>query len=426
MTAPQHRRLEVEGGGPRGDGWGHLSDGFLAWRRHTFSPKPPDGAGGEREKKMEKKKNGAIVSTLYLALELGGTSWKLAFTTGLGQKPRLRKVDAGDREALVSEVKLALERFGLAAETRVVSCYEAGRDGFWVHRFLLQAGIANIVVDSASIEVPRRKKRRKTDSLDARKLVAMLVRHHMGEKVWSVVEVPSEEAEDARHLHRERKTLKEDENRCVNRIRSLLATQGLSLASVANGFPEWLEKTRRWDGSAVPVGVGQRLMMEFERLQMIRRQVLAIDRERRRRLREGSTQDAEKACKLKRVRGIGDNGAWVISVELLTPKTFRNRKQVGSMAGLTPTPFISDGTSREQGIDKAGNRWVRSMMIELAWGWLRFQPDSKLTAWYKERYAGGSKRLRKIGIVALARRILIALWRWVEYDQVPEGAIVEG
>lgn len=357
-------------------------------------------------------------------MELGWTSWKLAFTVGLGQKARLRTVPARDLEALVRETKAALERFGLPADTRVVSCYEAGRDGFWLHRFLHHTGIENVVVDSASIEVSRRSRRRKTDSLDASKLAMMLVRHSAGEKVWSVVDVPSAKAEDARHLHRELKTLKREAVRCVNRIRGLLANQGLSVDEVTSEFPAWLERVRLWDGSPVPVGFGQRVMLEFGRLQAARKQIHAIEGERRRQLKEGATEAAVKARKLKRMRGIGDNTAWVVSTELLAARTFRNRKQVGSIAGLTPTPYASGKSEREQGIDKAGNRWVRGMMIEIAWGWLRFQPASRLTTWYNERFASGSKRLRKIGIVALARRILIALWRWVEHDQVPEGAIV--
>jgi transposase len=366
----------------------------------------------------------ATGATLYLAFELGWTSWKLAFTTGLGQKPRLRTIPARDLEAVRREIKAALERFDLQDDTPVVSCYEAGRDGFWLHRFLHQDGIGNVIVDSASIEISRRKKRPKTDRIDATKLVAMLVRHHLGEKLWSVVQVPTEGAEDARHLHRELKALKGEATRCVNRIKGLLANHGLALETVTDDFPRWLGEARRWDDTPVPSGAGQRMMLEFYRLQLVRAQITDLGTERRRHLRAAATDDARKAQKLQRVKGIGDNGAWVISVELLAAKTFANRKQVASMAGLTPTPYSSGLSPREQGIDKAGNRWVRAVLIELAWGWLRFQPRSALTLWYNERFAAGSKRIRKIGIVALARKLLVALWHWVEHDRVPAGAVV--
>jgi transposase len=367
----------------------------------------------------------SINPTLYVAFELGWKTWKLASTVGLGQRPRVSTIPAGDEQAVVKEISKALERFGLPQDSRVVSCYEAGRDGFWLHRFLIHVGVENVVVDSASIEVSRRSRRRKTDRLDAIKLVSMLVRYDFGEKTWCVVQVPSVEGEDSRQLHRELKTLKKDATRHINRIKGLLANHGIRINSIPKNLKSWLEEQRLWDGSPLPRGVGVRILLEFDRLRFVRSQILAIEKERRRLLAECTTRDAQVAQKLKRLGAVGDNSAWVFSTELFATRTFNNRKQVGSLVGLTPTPFDSGDSDREQGIDKAGNKWVRGMAIEIAWAWLRFQPRSALSLWYERRFGHGSKRLRKIGIVALARKLLIALWHWTEHNVLPKGATLK-
>ena len=364
--------------------------------------------------------------TLYLAFELSWKTWKLAFTVGRAQRPRMRTIEAGDLQALKAEIEAARRRFGLAEGCRVLSCYEAGRDGFWVDRFLTSIGVENLVVDSASIEVSRRKRRAKTDRLDARKLLSMLIRWDEGEKkVWAVVEVPSVEAEDARHLHRGLKTLKSEQTRLVNRIKGLLAGHGVRIRSIGKDFPQWLREQRQWDGSSLPPGLGRRVLIEYDRLVLTRAQIAAVNRERRRLLKHSETRDAEVARKLMNLRAIGDSGGWTISSELLSWRSFNNRKQVGSIAGLTGTPFDSGGSDREQGIDKAGNKNVRAVAVELAWCWLRHQPHSALSVWYQRRFGAGGKRLRKIGIVALARKLLIALWRWVDQDVLPEGALLK-
>jgi transposase len=363
---------------------------------------------------------------LYMAIELGEGKWKLAFRVGRARNPRIRAIDAADTEALQTEISKAKERFRLSENAEVVSCYEAGRDGFWVHRFLESIGVISLVVDSASIEVSRRKRRAKTDRLDAGKLVSMLIRWHDGErKAWSVVNVPSEEAEDDRHLHRELATLKNERTRLVNRVKGLLASQGLKVGKIAKDFASWLHKARRWDGSSLPRGLAVRVLMEVDRLQYIRAQIRAVEKERRRLLKESESRCAEVTRTLLQLRGIGDNSAWTYSTELFAWRVFHNRKQVGSIAGLTATPYDSGGSSREQGIDKAGNKRVRALTVEIAWGWLRFQPNSALSRWYQERYGNGSKRIRKIGIVALARKLLIALWRWVDQGVLPEGATLK-
>jgi transposase len=361
-------------------------------------------------------------NTLYLAFELGENEWKLGFTIGFGQNPRRRTIKAGDLEALEREIGLAKQRFGLPEGTRVLSCYEAGRDGFWLHRYLVSQEVENLVVDSASIEVNRRAKRAKTDRLDVKKLVTMLIRYDSGEqKVWCVVHVPSVEAEDNRHLHRVMKTFKSDRTRHVNRLKGLLVGQGVRLAVNAN-FQERVDRVRLWNGEPIPPGLQARLQREFAGFQFVDGQIKALEAKRRELLRTSEDPSVEQVRRLLRLRGIGENSAWLFVMEFFAWRKFRSRRQVGGLAGLTPTPYQSGELSREQGIDKSGNSPVRSVAIEIAWGWLRHQPDSELSLWFQKRFGHGSKRLRKIGIVAVARKLLIALWRYLEYGEVPAGA----
>jgi len=363
---------------------------------------------------------------LYLALELGWNTWKLAFTIGRGQKPRLKTIPARNPDVLLYEIKAAKKRFGLPEDTLVVSCYEAGRDGFWIDRFLRAQGIQNIVVDSASIEVNRRKRRAKSDRLDAEKLVDMLMRWHNGErKVWAVVHTPSAEDEDRRQLHRELIALKGERTAHVNAIKGLLAGLGLQ-ASVDDEFPKRLEKLRQWDDSGVLAGLRERLLREFERWQMVGRQIRELEKQRTHQIRKDQTPEVEQVRRLLNLKGIGANGAWLLVGEFFSWRQFRNRRELGSLAGLTPTPYDSGGSRREQGISKAGNRRVRWMMVQLAWGWLQYQPESELSHWYIRRFALGNSRQRKIGIVALARKLLVALWKYLETGEPPEGAEVIG
>ena len=363
---------------------------------------------------------------LYLALELGWNSWKLAFTVGRGQKPRVRTIAARNLDALLAEIVAAKKRFGLPEDAPVISCYEAGRDGFWIDRFLGGQGIQNIVVDSSSIEVNRRRRRAKSDRLDAEKLVDMLIRWHNGErKVWAVVRVPSADDEDRRQLHRELIELKGERTAHVNAIKGLLAGLGLQ-ASVDEKVPQRLEKLRQWDEKPVPTAMHQRLLREFERWQMIGRQIDELEKQRAQQIRKGDSPEVEKVRRLLTLKGIGVNGAWLLEWEFFSWRQFRNRRELGSLAGLTPTPYSSGDTRREQGISKAGNRRVRWMMVQLAWGWLQYQPESELSRWYQRRFGQGNARQRKIGIVALARKLLIALWKYLETGEVPEGAELIG
>jgi transposase len=359
---------------------------------------------------------------LHLAFELGWTHWNLAFTIGHGQKPRQRTIRARDLAALEQEIAKAKKRFQLAEAAPVVSCYEAGRDGFWLHRYLTARGIANVIVDSASIEVNRRKRRVKSDKLDANKLVNMLIRYHAGEgKVWSVVWAPNVAAEDQRQLHRELQELKDDQTRHSNRIKGLLAGQGLAL-EVVELLPEWLAAARLWDGSVLGADLQGRLVREYERWQFVHRQILDLSRERRRRMLCDETAHVGMVRRLLGLAGIGVNGAWLLVYEFFAWRKLQNRKQAGALVGLTGTPYQSGGSEHEQGISKAGSKRMRKMLVELAWCWLRWQPASSLSQWYARRFGTGKGPARKIGIVALARKLFIALWRYLERGEIPAGA----
>jgi transposase len=367
----------------------------------------------------------ASTPTLFVSFELGVSRWKLALTPGRGQRPRGRTIGARDRVAVRREIERAKQRLDLSADAPVKSCYEAGREGFWLHRWLVSEAIDNQVVDASSIEVNRRSRRAKTDRMDATRLLLLLVRFFGGERsVWSVVRVPSEEEEDRRHLHRELLTAKRDRTRVANRIQGMLANQGLRVEWRRPLAPQF-DALRLWDGSPLPAGLRERLAREEERLALLGNQIDALESARRERIRAGSEAATLQVQQLLTLQGIGSNSAWLYVMEFFAWRRFRNRREVGALAGLTPTPYQSGESNREQGIAKAGNRHVRAMAIEIAWGWLRFQPESHLTRWYQERFGHGSSRLRRIGIVALARKLLIALWQFLETGVVPEGAVLK-
>ncbi len=365
---------------------------------------------------------------LMLALELGEESWKLGFSSAYGQAPLVRNIPSREKRGLMDQMAWAKQQLRLPDGARVVSCYEAGREGFWLHRFLVDQGVESLVVDSASIEVPQKRRRAKTDRLDLGGLCDLLARHLAGsaKPVWSVVRVPSLEEEDRRHLHRELKTAKQDRTRVSNRIKSLLANNGLPL-------PGWrdlvkrLEALRLWSGEPLPRSLRARLRRYAKDYKYYTERIQELSAERRERMRQGACDDpaAMKAAQLFSLRGVGINTAWLYSMEFFSWRTFRNGKEVGSLAGLTPTPKDSGKRYREQGIGKDGSRHIRGSAIELAWAWLRFQPESELSKWYQRRFGPGSKRVRKIGIVALARKLLIALWRFLETGLVPDGAVLK-
>ncbi len=371
-----------------------------------------------------------IVPTLYVAFELGGSSWKLAASTGPGQAPRLRTVPARALDRALGELARAKTRFQLAPDAPVVSCYEAGRDGFWLHHALTAHAVRNHVVDSSSIEVNRRQRRTKSDRLDARKLVSMLLRYAEGERpVWQVVRVPSSAAEDARQLHRELKTAQRERLAAITRVESLLITQGLAtrltgLESVGE-VQTVVAALRRWDATPVPPALTARLAREWGQVVALTTQLRTLHRERARLLRVDRSPALGQVRQLMRLKGVGVTTAWTYVMELFAWRTFRNRRELGALTGLAPTADRS-GTARhrELGMNKAGNRWVRAVAIEGAWAWLRYQPQSELSGWYQQRFGGGGSRQRRIGIVALARKLLVAFAQYLTTGTLPAGAAV--
>lgn len=364
-------------------------------------------------------------TTLLLAFELGERSWKLGFTTGLGARPRVRQVPAGAIDRVFDEIRRAKTRLKVAADASVVSCYEAGRDGFWLHRWLVAQGITNHVVDSSSIEVNRRARRAKTDRLDLAGLLNLLARYQMGDRrVWRVVRVPTVAEEDARHLHRSWETLQQDRTRLICRLQALLVTQGIRLA-IADDFLPRLEEARLWDGTPVPLGLKARLTRLWEQLAMLNVQRMELTRARATLTADPATAVGRCVARLPTLRGIGPIGTWVLATEIFGWREIRHARQLGGLVGLVPAPYQSGETARDSGITRAGNKHVRRLMVQLAWTWLRHQPASVLSEWYRRRFGGGSQRLRRIGIVALARKLLIALWRYVDQGVIPEGAVVK-
>jgi transposase len=360
-------------------------------------------------------------ATLYVAFELGKKDWKLAMTSGFGIAPWLRTVASGDLGGVGCVLEAGRQRFGLPATARVVSCYEAGRDGFWIHRALWGLGIANRVVDSASIEVNRKARRAKTDRLDALKLVQMLVRVCYGERrVWSEVRVPTVAAEAARQVSRERTTLTQDQTRLVNQMRGWLATWGTRLPSRRRGA--WWTSVRDWAGAALPAEVQGRLARADARLQGIAGQIAALEATQQATVTAAAPSSALR--QLVQLKGIASTGASVLLDEGLLWRAFRNRRQIGGLLGFAPTPYDSGESQREQGISRAGNARLQAVSIQLAWNWIRWQPDSPLTQWYQANFGRG-RRARRIGIVAVARKLVIALWRYVTTGVVPPGAIVK-
>lgn len=360
---------------------------------------------------------------LYVAFELSRKKWKLGLSDGKTTRARVINMEAQDWKKVAEEIEKGRERFGLEADAPVRSCYEAGREGFWIHRALVERmGMENIVVDAASIDVKRRK-RAKTDRIDAEQLVRQLIRYWRGERdVWSVVRVPSEEAEDSRQMHREIEVLKRERGQHRTRIQSLLFTVGLDV-EVNSGLMKRLDQLSRWNGEPLPEGMKNRIRREYERMKVAEADLATLKKQQREKLQsKQSSPSLEKIRKLKQLRGIAAGSSWVFVMELFGWRQFRNRREVAGALGITPMPYQSGDSAREQGISHAGNRRARTMAIEIAWSWLRYQPESQLSRWYRERFGSGGPRLRRIGIVAMARKLMVDLWRYLEFGTLPEGA----
>jgi transposase len=340
--------------------------------------------------------------------------------TDLRQPERMVTVGAWDQGEFVKELKKARGHFHLGDEAAVYSCYEASRCGFSLHRFLTGLGIENVVVDPASIEVSRRSKHAKTDRLDGERLLRLLVRYraHGETRCWRVCRAPEPEAEGARRVDREHHRLKKERTAHVNRIRSLLALHGVAVSDVRRLVAGAI---RDYAGQLLAVEFQEEIGRELERLALVDKHLEAVSAARNEALEHPKTPTDEKAAALLGFVGVGPVGALALAREFFW-RDFRTVREVGAAAGLTGSPYDSGNSRVEQGISKAGSRRIRTLAVELSWDWVRYQRDSALTQWYKERFAHGGKRLRRIGIVAVARKLLVALWKFLRTGQMPEGA----
>jgi len=359
--------------------------------------------------------------TLYVAFELSAGTWRLAVGTDQPDRPRHYTVPARDLGAVWEKLERARTHWQLPAATPVVSCYEAGRDGFWLHRALTAQGVRNLVLDASSIERDRRAKVVKTDRLDAERLLALLRLGCQGQKRLRAVRVPSVAEEDARQRERELSGVQAACTTVTNRITSLLVAQGIRM-TVRRDFAAQVDQRRTGDGRPLPPALRARLLRDWQEVVALRARVATLTAERHQEVRTGTSAAAAQTRALVQLGGIGERSAAVFVTELFAWRAFRNRREVGAVTGLAPTPYQSGASARDQGISKAGNWRVRTMAVEIAWGWLRFQPHSALAQWYQRRFGGGSGRQRRIGIVALARKLLIALWQYLEAGVIPEGA----
>jgi transposase len=366
-----------------------------------------------------------------LAIELSKKSWIVAVNTPLSDKISRHTLEPCDGKELLDLCERIRTR--VARETKkhveVVSCYEAGYDGFWLHRLLEAHGIRNYVIDPASLQVDRRARRAKTDRVDAERLLRSLMAYLRGEpKVWSVVRVPSVAEEDDRRLHRERDRLISERIQHVNRIKGLLAIHGIyDYEPLRRDRMQRLEQLHTADGRLLPLRLKAEILRELQRLELVIGMIKTIEAERDA-IASAKTEAAhgseKKIQHLAKIKCIGPEFATTLVGEVFY-RSFDNRKQLASYVGLTPAHFQSGATCRDQGISKAGNGMARTVMIELAWLWLRHQPDSPLSIWFRERVGSVKGRIRRITIVAMARKLLIALWRYLETGMVPTGAVLK-
>ena len=364
--------------------------------------------------------------TLYAALELSKNSWLLAIQVPGRDNPSLHPIKGGDAAGLITKLDAARDRMAkvVGRVPEVTLCYEAGYDGFWLARFLGQRGIDCLVMEPASLQVNRRARRVKTDRIDVEKLLHTLIAWCRGERhVCSMVVIPSVEEEDLRRSHRERGRLVRERTAHINRIKGLLFGQGIRGIYVKSRYKSLKPADLiTGDGRALPERLGREIAREIERLALVQDQLVEIERERDQAPTPCEATE-RKRHDLLRLKGIGPTFAAILAREVYY-RQFGNRRQVASYLGLAPSPYDSGEGRRSQGISKAGNSLARYVMIQAAWLWIRHQPRSALTLWFQRRTEGQTGRMRCVMIVALARKLAIALWRYVEHGLIPEGAIV--
>lgn len=370
-------------------------------------------------------------NTLFLAMELSRSTWLVAtFAPRLGDKISVHAIPGGDTKRLLELIgRLQAKLRGKdVSSVRTVCCYEAGYDGFWLHRVLVNHGIENHVLDAASLPIDRRAKHIKTDNIDAKRLLRAIVGFVQGDpQSCRVVRAPTPEEEDARRLHRERQRLVRERTGHLNRIKALLITHGIRTLRITDAkWRERLDKMRTGDGRPVPARLKIEIEREWKRLKVVAEQVREVEAERDG-LVKGSkpSGDActEKMRQLVKLHGIGAEFATVLTREVFY-RPFQNRRQVASYVGLTPAPYDSGDTKHDQGINKAGNTRARVIAVQMAWLWLRYQSKSELSLWYYRRVGDLKGRVRRIMIIALARKLVIALWRYVKTGKVPTGAVI--
>lgn len=366
--------------------------------------------------------------TIFVAVELSQKTWLVTLHSPDRDRMSRHKLDGGDHAGLLDLIEKVRRRAAdkLGSVPRVVSCYEAGYDGFWLHRLLEAAGISNFVFDPASIAVEQRSRRTKTDRIDGELLLRTLMAHLRGEpRVVRIVRVPSVAQEDARRSSRERDRLIKEQTSHTNRIKALLRLSGMAVGSPRRGnWLDWLQQQRDWQGQPLSPHVLAEVTREHARLMLVRKQLLALEQVQATRTSAVPEQTAQRQERLERLKALGPALSGTLTHEVFY-KDFHNRRQVGSYIGLAPSPWQSGGIDREQGISKAGNPRARVKAIELAWLWLQHQPDSELSLWFRTRTANAGKRARRIAIVALARKLMVALWRYLTTGLVPAGATMK-
>jgi transposase len=371
------------------------------------------------------------LAAIFVSLELSRSNWLItSLSPGNGEKMSKHSVAAGDMAALLGRFA-ELQRKALARTGKsypIITIHEAGLDGFWLHRALQQEGIESHVVDAASIAAPRRRRRAKTDKIDGEALLRALLAYKRGEpRVCSMVVAPTPEEEDRRRLCRERQVLIEERINHANRIKGLLFAQGIpGYAPLRRNRRAQLEALRTGDGRALPEHVKAQISRELDRLELLLAQIKAVEAERNAMLAamvkvSDEAQPSHPLAMLLGVKGIGVEFAATLWLECFY-RTFANRRQLAAYAGLAATPWQSGAIVHEQGVSKAGNPRVRTKLVQLAWLWLRHQPQSALARWFRAK----SQRGRKIAIVALARKLLVALWKYVTVGVVIEGATLKG
>jgi len=366
-------------------------------------------------------------SDCYVALELSRNKWLVGALVPGADKVTTSSVSGGDTDGLLSALNRIAAKAADAGHPNVTLrvCFESGYDGFWIARFLIDRGIDTTVLDACSFLVSRRGKRVKTDRIDVEAMVFILKAFLLGDRsVCRPVRIPSPEEEDAKRIMRERAQLLKERTRNVNRIRALLNLQGVrDVKGLWGGkWRDWLSKVNTGDGRPLGPFLLRELTRQFERLELLTSQMKAIDVERTTiGPREEKSLCGRKIAMLTQLCGVGEVGATTMVTEVFHRK-FENRRHLASYLGLAPSPYASGEVSRDQGISKAGNKPARVMMVELAWCWLRYQPQSRLSQWYRRRFAEKAGRSRKVGVIALARKLAVALWRFLEHGLVPEGA----